>query len=1114
MPNDETIEEILLEWQLLRERGSPVSVEQLCQHHPHLVDEVRRRIEALEKMRWLDEDFSISEQIEVEASAEPSRSNPTDNLDELIGRLVGDQLLTRAEIDKQLAEHFRDRVPKATEFAEHLVQWRKITLFQSQALFWNFPKKLLIGDYLLRDRIGSGGMGFVFKALHRPMRRTVALKLLREDVQGIQNCLWRFQREFRSAGRLIHPNIVTAFDAGEVDGMHYLVMEYIKGSNLAEYVSQHGPLSWERAIDYICQAANGLAHAHKHGLIHRDVKPGNLLLANNGVVKILDLGMARPNESHDPNDDSALRDMSSMETVPDANITQVGSVFGTVAYMAPEQRRDIRAADERSDIYSLGCTLYYLITGETIYGELADLVFTFEFAGRKRPSLRRKVPSVPQQVNRIFQKMTSLEPDDRFQSMEEVIQALKPFRPRTALRINPKNVQRALLATLVVILIGFGGFFAWNTYCQQVSHSLCEAVKAADPQTLLRLVPRLQSTRSRVLPELRRHHEADGKDLKRSQSVALALLTLEENVDPLVLKTLLAASNQSLEGVGEFVDSTPELKQRLWDLWNDTTASEQVRLDAACVLANIVGQEDVWSGHGSTLVDVLMKVSEFYVKLRTRQFVPIARHLQEPLQKYFHEGKTSPHRKNAATAMMLLGCEPERWAELVTQADGEQFEILQTYQPSPISKAQSALLRISRTPRIGKEPLDGFYRRRAHAIAALARTGDQQLALSILEQRSDPTLRNWVVRALSEFRQPPSLLSQLIESSPDPFVRQGLLLCLGHYPLDELPEGQRDHLVQTVTGIFEHDPNAVVHAASEWALRQWEVPIPRLTHVKFGVERDWYVNRIGQTMIRFDGPVRFEMGSQEQTDGELRESDESRHQRMIPRSFAIAAHETTAGQFAQFLEDYPQIAAEFSIESLSGQEPPALSWCHAAAFCRWLSEQEQIDESQMCFPEVKQIHPGCVLPQDYLERTGYRMPTEAEWEFVCRATTDFAWGFGESLALASQYAWFSSQTSHPQRVGKKLPNNYGLFDLHGNLGEWCMDVYLEYPRASGAKACSDDRTWPEVTEWQLRVFRGGCYFDNAKDIRTANRSANVPFRLHPGIGLRVARTLTVAKDVQ
>ena len=211
--------------------------------------------------------------------------------------LIASGLMSAEEIEAFSNSLPTDNKPKdGAELAKALIRNKKLTKFQAQAIFQGKTKGLIMGDYVILDRIGEGGMGQVYKAKHQVMERIVALKTLPGAAMKSDRAVQRFHREVKVAGRLSHPNIITAYDAREDHGVHYLVMEYVQGSDLAHVVKKEGCLSVKTAVNYIIQAARGLEYAHSRNVIHRDIKPSNLVLDQEGTVKILDMGLARLNE--------------------------------------------------------------------------------------------------------------------------------------------------------------------------------------------------------------------------------------------------------------------------------------------------------------------------------------------------------------------------------------------------------------------------------------------------------------------------------------------------------------------------------------------------------------------------------------------------------------------------------------------------------------------------------------------------------------------------------------------------------------------------------------------------------------------------------------------------
>jgi formylglycine-generating enzyme required for sulfatase activity/serine/threonine protein kinase len=297
------------------------------------------------------------------------------------------------------------------ELLAELVKTGKLTMFQAAQVKAGKARALTLGEYTLLAKIGAGGMGQVFKAVHRRMDRTVAIKMLPPTMTKDEEAIARFGREVRAAAKLRHPNIVAADDAGHANGVHFLVMEHVDGSDLYVVVKMNGPLPVATAANYVWQAARGLEFAHKKGVVHRDIKPANLLLDAEGTVKILDMGLARLE--------------CSGEVATEANLTVSGAVMGTVDYMAPEQALNTKTADARADIYSLGITLYYLLAGKAAYG--GDSLMEKLLAHREQPipSLQSLHTAIPKRLEEIFRKMVAKSVDERYQSMSEVIEALE-----------------------------------------------------------------------------------------------------------------------------------------------------------------------------------------------------------------------------------------------------------------------------------------------------------------------------------------------------------------------------------------------------------------------------------------------------------------------------------------------------------------------------------------------------------------------------------------------------------------------------------------------------------------------------------------------------------------
>ena len=332
-------------------------------------------------------------------------------LEQFVKTVSDSGILSGPEMDTVRSSMALGQSVEVIDFARELVNQGKLTSFQARNMVAGGAKRLVLGSYVILDKLGAGGMGTVYKAQHRRMKRTVALKVLPSAKMKNSGMVQRFQREVEAAAKLDHPNVVTAHDADEHRGLHYLVMEFVEGFDLAYIVERCGRLPLE-SVDWILQAARGLEYAHSRGVVHRDIKPANLLLDTSGVLKILDMGLARFDERSEGGQ-------------TDDGLTQMGEIIGTLDFMSPEQAEDTRRADARSDVYSLGCTLYYLLAGEYLFPEETILKKLLAHRTKEVPSLKSMHNEIPEELDQLYQQMVAKDPADRPQTMTEVVAALQ-----------------------------------------------------------------------------------------------------------------------------------------------------------------------------------------------------------------------------------------------------------------------------------------------------------------------------------------------------------------------------------------------------------------------------------------------------------------------------------------------------------------------------------------------------------------------------------------------------------------------------------------------------------------------------------------------------------------
>ncbi|MCA8983234.1 MAG: serine/threonine protein kinase [Planctomycetaceae bacterium] len=312
----------------------------------------------------------------------------------------------------ELKRHGR-KLDDATELATELQKRGLITEWQSEKLLQGRHKGFILGRYKLMNLLGRGEMSAVYLAEHLAMQRRCAIKVLPANRVKDTSYLGRFQREARAVAALDHPNIVRAYDVDQQNEggaeIHYLVMEFVQGTSVENLVKKNGPMNYVSAADIIRQAAEGLYHAHQAGLVHRDIKPGNLLVNETGTVKLLDLGLAR---------------FFKEDGEESLTIKHDEKVLGTADYLAPEQAVDSHNVDQRGDIYSLGCTFYYALTGHPPFTDGTLVQRLLAHQTRQPPSIKVDRPDIPDSLLAIVEKMMAKRREERYQTARELADAL------------------------------------------------------------------------------------------------------------------------------------------------------------------------------------------------------------------------------------------------------------------------------------------------------------------------------------------------------------------------------------------------------------------------------------------------------------------------------------------------------------------------------------------------------------------------------------------------------------------------------------------------------------------------------------------------------------------
>jgi len=454
-------------------------------------------------------------------------------------------------------------------------------------------------------------------------------------------------------------------------------------------------------------------------------------------------------------------------------------------------------------------------------------------------------------------------------------------------------------------------------------------------------------------------------------------------------------------------------------------------------------------------------------------------------------------------------------------------------------------------PAISEPAKDELAERQARAAVALVRLGKAEDVWPLLRHSSDPRLRSFIVNWLNPLgadplavaaeldrldsslrpaergdggRRPgegtsaPANAMDAILFHPETSMRRALILALGTWGTGGFSPGERGPLVGKLLDAYRNDPDSGIHGATAWTLRQWglkeklKAVDAELATIKERRERRWYVNGQGQTFAVIDGPIEFRTGSPP-TEPSRNVPLETPRRLVIPRRFALAATEVTIEQWQRFLRTNTELGFPPNYVNEHSPDPDGpmigFNWYIAARYCNWLSEQEGLPRDQWCYlrNEVGDYAEGMKVPADVLERTGYRLPTEAEWEYACRAGTVTSRYFGLSIDILEKYVWYQTNSrDHAWSCGSLLPNDLGLFDMLGNESEWVQDR-MDRPAPERRGPIRDIiNTYEHVIDKVPRVVRGGTFVNQPAAIRSASRLRFAPSNRGPRAGFRPART--------
>ena len=695
-------------------------------------------------------------------------------------------------------------------------------------------------------------------------------------------------------------------------------------------------------------------------------------------------------------------------------------------------------------------------------------------------------------------------------------------------RAGTYHAVRGSLLAMVVLLTAWAGY---EGYGRLRAGALRERLLDANIAEVSPILQEIGPFRRWADPRLREAYRqaAAAGDSRRQLHASLALLPVDPDQGNYLYGRLLNAEPQEVPVIRRaLLPHAITLTEPLWAVVeHPARGKESQRLRAASALAIYDPDSRRWEKVDRAVADDLVKVPAVFLAVWMDSLRPVRTRLLRPLAGIFRDANRREIERSSATDILAdyAADQTGMLTDLLMDADDKQFAVLYPRFKEHGDGGVRRLLAEIDKPLVSAADKETLAGRQANAAVALLRMGKPEKVWPLLKHSPDPRVRSYLVHRFGPLGADAKAVAKRLKEEPDVTVRRALILSLGEFGEEALAAGERNSLIETLRDLHRSDPDPGLHASAEWLLRQWkqetrlkqveqqwanggqqrEQQVRReLAKAASGAKPQWYVNGQGQTMVVIPGPVEFLMGS---PPGEPGRSDtETSHRQRIGRSFAIAAKSVTVEQFLRFRKDYDYVRRYAPTADCPVHW---IRWYMAAEYCNWLSRQEGLPEKERCYEPNKEgkYEEGMKVVPDYLKRTGYRLPTEAEWEYACRAGAETSRYYGDSEALLAKYGWYaenSGDRSWP--VGSLKPNDFGLFDMQGNTYAWCQDGYASYAPGQNGIAAEDSGGGFVLSDKTTRVLRGGGFSSRPVALRSANRDGSRPALRYGSLGFRLART--------